>query len=221
MDKIIAYFRIGLICKNISKLIWITPSVKCLLIKYNLHIMEFTKLEIDGAFLVHVMAYHDNRGIFQEHYNEIKYQEKVSGCKQISFSESKKNVIRGIHCSQYGKLVQCITGTVIDTIVDFRENSPTYLKHCSVKLTENDNLQIFVPAGCGHSFISHADNTFVLYAQEGCYDKQKEMNVNAFDPALEINWDILSDHELIISDADKNSPMLIDAKKEYLLKNKN
>jgi len=48
--------------------------------------------------------------------------------EQTSFSHSKKNVIRGLHCARYGKLVQCIRGHLLDVFVDLREDSPTFLK---------------------------------------------------------------------------------------------
>ena len=182
--------------------------------------MEFKDIkEINGAFTVSVISHHDNRGVFQEHYNMNKYHERVSECKQISFSKSKKNVMRGIHCSGYGKLIQCIHGSIIDTIIDLREESSTYLRHFQVELTGDNNTQLYVPAGCGHGFVSFDDNSMVLYAQEGCYDAQKELNVNFFDPVLGINWVTLSECECIISDADSNSPMLIDARREWINRN--
>lgn len=65
---------------------------------------KFVPLEIKGAFIVECDRYYDNRGFFQELYRDTRYESIVKGVRQISFSASKKNVVRGIHCSQYGKL---------------------------------------------------------------------------------------------------------------------
>jgi dTDP-4-dehydrorhamnose 3,5-epimerase len=46
----------------------------------------------------------------------------------------------------------------------------------------------FVPAGYGHGFISCEDDSIVLYAQEGCYNKDHETNVNIFDPLFNVKW---------------------------------
>jgi dTDP-4-dehydrorhamnose 3,5-epimerase-like enzyme len=65
---------------------------------------KFIPLKIQGAYIVECDRYHDNRGFFQELYRDTRYENVVHGARQISFSASKKNVVRGIHCSQYGKL---------------------------------------------------------------------------------------------------------------------
>jgi dTDP-4-dehydrorhamnose 3,5-epimerase len=105
--------------------------------------MQFTEVpEVNGAFIVTTPRYHDGRGFFQEHYNAKKYEGKVKACEQVSFcmhicftftpclrsAKSQKHVIRGLHCAQYGKLVQCVQGCIIDYFVDLRPESPTYMK---------------------------------------------------------------------------------------------
>lgn len=173
--------------------------------------MNFRETEISGAYIIDVAQYADDRGIFQEHYNKSKYDNRVSECKQISFSKSNKNVVRGIHCSPHGKLIQCIRGKIIDTVFDFRMSSPTYMKTFQVELSEHDSVQLFVPAGCGHGFLACEDNTTVLYAHEGCYDKDQEMNVNIFDPIFNVACLTKDRSEYIMSEADKNAPFLVEA----------
>ena len=49
--------------------------------------------------------------------------------KHDKFSESKHNVLRGIHGdSKSWKLVTCVYGEVHQVVVDMREDSSTYLK---------------------------------------------------------------------------------------------
>lgn len=175
--------------------------------------------EVQGAFIIVPKRYHDKRGYFQEHFNSATYSDIVKSCEQINFSKSRKNVIRGMHCAQYGKLVQCVQGSVIDFMVDLREESPTYLKWAAVELSQNNAKQVYVPPRCGHGIFSKEDDSLLVYCQEGTFDGPKEMNVNPFDPTININWPILDD-DYIISDQDKNSPNVEEARALWNQRNK-
>ena len=166
--------------------------------------------EVQGAFIVLPKRYNDHRGYFQEHFNSETYKDKVKSCQQVSFSKSNKNVIRGLHCSQYGKLVQCLQGSIVDHVVDLRPDSPTYLKWAAIELSYDVPKQVYIPPGCGHGFYSKEDNSLVVYCQEGIFNSPTEMNVNPFDPKINISW---PGNNHIISEQDKNSPYIDEARK--------
>ena len=177
--------------------------------------------EVQGAFIINPKRYQDKRGYFQEHFNSLTYKDKIQCCEQISFSKSHKNVVRGLHCAQYGKLVQCVQGSIIDYMVDLREESPTYLKWAAVKLSENDARQVYIPPRCGHGVFSKEDNSLLVYCQEGTFNAIKEMNVNPFDPLINIVWpSLLPGEDYIISDQDKNAPNVNEARTLWNEKNK-
>jgi len=180
--------------------------------KFSIHPID----EVQGAFIVVADRFHDERGYFQEHFNDERYQKVAKQCKQVSFSHSKRNVIRGLHCSKYGKLVQCLRGKLLDVMVDLREDSPTFLNWKGVELTEAEAKQVFIPGGCGHGFFSYEDNTVMLYAQEGTYHPPTEMNVNYADPKLKVVWPHPVGGEgasHVISEKDKAAPHFDDALK--------
>jgi len=133
--------------------------------------------------------------------------------RRNSFSNGK-GVLRGLHCSPYGKLVQCVAGSIVDYFVDLREDSPTYLSWKSVELSAEVPLQVYIPAKCGHGIFSKEDNSILVYLQEGYHQKDFEMNVNPFDLECAIRWPVCDD-EYIISDQDKNSPSLKEAQRLY------
>eukprot|EP01127_Copromyxa_protea_P020208 TRINITY_DN6719_c0_g1_i1.p1 TRINITY_DN6719_c0_g1~~TRINITY_DN6719_c0_g1_i1.p1 ORF type:complete len:188 (+),score=25.57 TRINITY_DN6719_c0_g1_i1:13-576(+) len=176
--------------------------------------------QVEGAYIFTPPQYTDQRGFFQEHFNSVKYAGKVSEVKQISLSESHANVIRGIHCSQYGKLVQCIKGRIFDVVVDLRSESPTFMKWAMVELSADKSTQVFIPARCGHGFFAAEENSLVVYGQEGTYDPPTEMNVNPMDASLGINWPSpVQGGSYIISDQDRNAPGLEEAKKKWAERN--
>lgn len=113
--------------------------------------MNIRELEVPGAYLIECQRFSDERGYFQELYRDERYP-MFAQCKQISYSCSAANVVRGIHCSPYAKLIACVKGKVIYVCVDLRLDSPTFKKWISVELY--DNRQIYVPANCGSSFFA-------------------------------------------------------------------
>ena len=59
--------------------------------------MEKEFFEIEGVVLLKRKVFSDERGMFTELYNHIKFEKNSFDIKQCNFSVSKKNVIRGLH----------------------------------------------------------------------------------------------------------------------------
>ena len=137
--------------------------------------------------------YIDNRGF------NMKLKTDIIICEQF-ISESKKNVLRGIHKSPYEKYVTVLSGKVIDYIIDFTDNKISYEKYI---IDCNENNHIFIPANKGHLFIALEDNTRLLYQLGGKYDATKDININYNDPY--INLDIPWNNKYILSNNDTNS----------------
>lgn len=82
-------------------------------------------------------------------------------------STSRRGVIRGLHC-QYpphacSKLVYCVSGEVMDVVVDIRRNSPTYGKHYKTLLTVERANMLYVPQGFVHGFCVLSDSATLVY----------------------------------------------------------
>ena len=169
-----------------------------------------SKLPIKDAYKLNFKRFGDSRGYFNELFNREKYDESVKNksWSQVSFSSSSKNVLRGLHCSPYGKFITCTRGAFYDVIADFRENSPTFGKWCKVLLTDENCVQVYVPAHCGHGFYTLEDNTNALYLQEGCFDPQKENDTHPFDPFINVQWPIDKSDPPTLSEKDTNAKFL-------------
>ena len=131
----------------------------------------------------------DNRG----HSFMVENHEKF---KQIYISYNKKNVVRGIHISPYGKLLTVLTGSITDYVVNME--TLTYEKR-----ELNMSNKVYIPPNHGHLFVSLEENTTLLYQFEGFYEKEKEVSVNYLDPF--INLDLLRCNSYIISEKDTHS----------------
>ena len=143
-----------------------------------------------------INKYIDNRGF------NINLKSDIIICEQF-ISNSKKNVLRGIHKSPYEKYVTILNGKVIDYIIDFTNNKITYEKYL---LDSKENNQIFIPANKGHLFIALEDNTQLLYQLGGKYNVNKDININYNDPY--INLDIPWNNKYILSDKDTCSEFI-------------
>ena len=99
------------------------------------------------------------------------------------------------------KLIRCIKGKIIDTVIDLRPSSKSYCKHVSIELSENDLKLIYVPKFFAHGFITLEENTEVLYQVSAFYNKENESGIRWNDPFFKLNWPTKNP---IISEKDNN-----------------
>ena len=169
--------------------------------------MEIKPIEnIEGAFYIQAQKFTDNRGFFSELFNSSKpYPQFQFQNKQLNFSKSNTNVLRGIHIAPFSKLISVLHGSAQDVIIDLRPNSPTYLNTASYILSPKNMTQLFIPANCGHGFLSLEDDTILVYMQDGNYNPQTHKTLKYNDPELQIKWLI---NNPILSQQDENAPIL-------------
>jgi dTDP-4-dehydrorhamnose 3,5-epimerase len=179
--------------------------------------MKFTPLGIEGAWLVESLVWEDERGSFQEWFKSEEVFEATGfkfSVQQANISSSKKNVIRGIHYSLaldgQAKWVTCVSGRIMDVVVDIRPNSPTFKKTEFVNLQAGDGKSILVGPGLGHAFISLEDNTNISYLISSPYSPEFEYSIHPMDPELKIDWNLESDLDdpAVISAKDLDAPTL-------------
>lgn len=167
---------------------------------------------IPGVLILEPRVFKDDRGYFYESYSKKAFTDLgiAADFVQDNQSFSQKGTVRGLHAQAnpfaQGKLVRVLQGSVMDVAVDARVGSPTYGRHVAVELTAANHLQLWVPAGCLHGFVTLEDNTIFTYKVTNYYDKASETGVVWNDPALAIGWGIneedavLSAKDLVLPD---------------------
>ena len=176
--------------------------------------MKFNQFAIDGAWLAESDVHADNRGNFTEWFKKSEI-EMATGfnfeAAQANISTSNKGTLRGIHYSlaQAGqaKWVTCVSGSILDVIVDFREGSPTIGKFATIKLEANLGKSILIGPGLGHGFIALDDSSSVAYLLSSPYSPADEYEINPFDSEIGINWGV-EIGEANLSEKDRNAPSL-------------
>src|SRR5262245_48316088 len=106
--------------------------------------------------------------------------------------------------SREAKLVRCIRGGLLDVLLDLRPNSPSYLRHVSVELDDENRTAVFIPHGVAHGFQTLVDATEVLYQMTDFYAPELATGVRWNDPSFGISWPIASG--IVISERDVEYP---------------
>lgn len=174
---------------------------------------KFKLLETDikDLYIIEPTVYEDERGFFMESYNEDEFYELglYYNFVQDNHSKSKKGVLRGLHFQKnfpQAKLVRVTKGTVFDVAVDLREGSPTFGKHQSVILSEQNKQMFMIPRGFAHGFLVLTDEAEFEYKVDEIYNPKDEDGIIWNDPTINIPWPtalLEENHELILSEKDK------------------
>ena len=174
--------------------------------------MEIQKTKLEGCVVLTPRKFHDERGFFFESFNEAQFQE-ATGTKikfvQDNQSFSTFGVLRGLHAQSgehaQAKLVRVLAGEVLDVVVDVRPGSVTYGEHFAIKLSAENNLQLFIPRGFLHGFVVLSETAVFFYKCDNYYNKASEIGIIYNDPALNINWQ-LAESDINLSDKDMLLP---------------
>ena len=126
-------------------------------------------------------------------------------------------MLRGLHYQindySQAKLVRVLHGMVQDVVVDLRKSSSTYGQVYTHVLDAKDYVQMFIPRGCAHGFLTLQDNTVFSYKVDNIYDKDSETGIIYNDPDLKIKWFYGKNDDLIISAKDIELPLFKDCYK--------
>ncbi len=166
---------------------------------------------LDGVVLIEPEIYRDDRGFFLEVYQ--KEQLRRSGVQgefvQDNHSRSAQGVLRGIHyqdsSAPMAKLVRCTAGRIFDVAVDLRVGSARFGRWYGVELNAENMLQLFVPVGFGHAFLTLSASADLQYKCSGYYAPAAEGAIVWNDPDIGIEWPI---DKPILSDRDRRAPSL-------------
>jgi len=116
----------------------------------------------------------DNRGSFLKVYDS-KELFKLENISEIFITKSKKFTLRGMHYQkkpyQINRIVTCLSGEVLDVVVNINPKSKNFKKTYAVTLYENQS--VFVSKDYAHGFYALSDCE-LLYLTDNIYSKDYE-----------------------------------------------
>jgi dTDP-4-dehydrorhamnose 3,5-epimerase len=173
-------------------------------------------LAVPDVVLLEPEVITDDRGHFLEAWNRVEF-EAATGCSdqfvQDNQSRSRRGVLRGLHYQlpqPQGKLVRVVGGAAFVVAVDLRRQSATFAQWVAAELSGENHLQLWIPPGFAHGFLTLADDTEVIYKVTAYYAPGSDRVVRWNDPAIGIDWPIEAEGPLL-SDRDRHAPLLADA----------
>lgn len=158
--------------------------------------MELKKTSIEGCFEIIPRIMEDHRGKFVKPYHQETFLNNGIDLtiKEEYYSQSKKNVLRGLHFQvppkATSKLVTCLQGEIFDVVVDLRKKSSTYLTYLGIKLTENQGNLLYIPEGLAHGFCVLSNDATMLYMCSEVYSPENDAGIRWDSAGIE--WPILN-----------------------------
>jgi dTDP-4-dehydrorhamnose 3,5-epimerase len=155
----------------------------------------YQETAIQGVWVVELDRKADSRGYFARVFCQDEFAKRglCTDVNQVNVGHNtRKGTVRGVHF-QYPphgevKLVRATRGAVLDVAVDLRPESPTYLKHVAVELSDENGKALYVPERCGHGYQTLVDGTDLLYFTSRPWAPGFDDGLSPLDPALGLAW---------------------------------
>ena len=153
----------------------------------------------------------DARGRFVKtvHAEVFKNKHLSHNFREQYYSVSNQNVLRGLHFQvpphDHDKLVYCPSGSVLDTVVDLRRGSPTFLQHILIELSEDKANSLYIPAGLAHGFLTLSQTALLVYNVTTEYSPEHDAGV--LWTSASIPWPVVNP---IVSERDRGLPAMAD-----------
>lgn len=173
--------------------------------------LTVTEAPIPGFYVVTLPVHGDNRGWFKENYQKEKMEAlglPAFDIVQNNFSYNvERGVTRGLHAEPWEKFVSVASGSVFGAWVDLRKGD-SYGQTFSIEI--NPGTAVFVPRGVANGYQTLEEHVTYTYLVNAHWSADAKYTfVNAFDPALGINWPI-GKNQAITSEKDDSHPLLAD-----------
>jgi dTDP-4-dehydrorhamnose 3,5-epimerase len=180
--------------------------------------LKISEADIPGVLIFEPGVFSDDRGFFLETWRKQRYYDAgiSDSFVQDNVSVSQKGTLRGLHFQHphgQGKLVQVLSGRVMDVAVDIRLGSETFGRSVSMILSGSNHKQMYIPPGFAHGFFVLSDSAIFSYKCTEYYNVSAEGGVIWNDPDLDIDWPI---DNPVLSPKDAAYPRLKDIPHESL-----
>lgn len=171
--------------------------------------MDIEPTGIPGCYVLQARLLRDPRGSFVKTFHAPRFEELGlrTDWREEYFSASAAGVVRGMHFqlppADHAKMVFCLTGAVLDVVVDLRRGSPAFGKAEGFTLSAENGRGLYLPTGCAHGFVSQADSSGMYYKVTSVHAPEQDAGI-AWD-SIGFNWPVEAPS---LSDRDRRHPPL-------------
>ncbi|MFE4824114.1 dTDP-4-dehydrorhamnose 3,5-epimerase family protein [Streptomyces sp. NPDC056704] len=183
---------------------------------------DLRPLPVPGAWMYEPVTHHDSRGSFAEWFRDDALRAATGRSlrlMQANVSVSRHGAMRGIAFTDVppgqAKCVTCVSGAVLDVVVDLRQGSPTFRTWHMERLDADHHTALVLSEGLAHAFLSLEDGSALVYLLSEGHDPAREHSVHPLDPEIGIAWP--ADLDPVLSAKDASAPSLRQAMAAGLL----
>ncbi|MFZ3171874.1 MAG: dTDP-4-dehydrorhamnose 3,5-epimerase [Carboxydocellales bacterium] len=146
--------------------------------------MIVNQTKIPGCYEINPVVFQDERGVFvktfhQDIYSNYKLETHFA---EEYYSFSHHGVLRGLHFQippkDHTKLVYCVTGEVMDVVVDLRIGSPTFGEFEIFRISANKGNMLYIPSGLAHGFYVESENAILIYKVTTVYSQEHDTGIH-------------------------------------------
>lgn len=144
--------------------------------------LDIAETALPGVYKIKPARHGDHRGFFSESWNRRTLADAGLDLPEFvqdnhSFS-IEAGTVRGLHFqappNAQGKLVRCGRGKIFDVAVDVRLGSATYGQWIGAELSFDNGLQLWIPEGFLHGFMTMEPNSEIVYKCTDFYAPQSD-----------------------------------------------
>ncbi|HYH04968.1 MAG TPA: dTDP-4-dehydrorhamnose 3,5-epimerase [Bacillota bacterium] len=169
--------------------------------------IQLTPTILPGCYEIQPKLIKDERGYFVKTFHEDVFRQNglVTHFAEEYYSYSNKNVLRGLHFQvppmEHTKMVYCLSGRVLDVIVDLRCGSPTYGKYVMIDLDAEKANMVYIPQGLAHGFYVIGPHAILQYKVTSVYSPEHDSGILWSSAGIE--W---PDFNPVVSKRDQSFP---------------
>ena len=181
--------------------------------------MNVRETSLPGVVILEPPRFGDDRGFFSESWSQRRMAEAGLDYDFVQDNHSMSSAagtLRGMHFQApphaQAKLVRCGRGRLFDVVVDIRRGSPTYGTSFGVELSFDNGLQLLVPEGFLHGFVTREPMTEIVYKCSDYYAPAADGAVRW--DSCGIDWGL--EAAPILSEKDAAAPVLADFESPFV-----
>ncbi len=179
--------------------------------------MDVKQTYIPGCLELILKPFKDERGTFVKtfHHDLFAANKLITQFAEEYYTFSRHGVLRGLHFQvppmDHVKVVCCISGSVLDAVLDLRKGSPTYGGYELFELSAEKANMLYIPTGLAHGFYVTGDHAVMLYKVTTLHSPPHDAGIR-WDSAG-IAW---PNAHPIISPRDRGFPSLADFSSPFI-----
>lgn len=161
--------------------------------------MNIIKTNIDGLVVLEPLVHKDTRGYLFEAFSQREFEEQVQKVHFVYETEDKRpyGFVTGLHFLKppysQNQLVRCASGRIRFIALDIRSGIPTYGKHVSVKLSDENHHMLFIPQGFAVGYVVLSEHAVIQCKYDKEFFAESVCGINITDKAMGIDFGLSCD----------------------------